>query len=110
VDWDTPDGIPQPSKPGHPGYALVCDDVAGLSVDGFAAASDSDGTPVVRLADVHDALLRGCVAAKETKVFLEAAGERTRGVILTSCALGGAEKTVSLASGVEASAVAVRGE
>lgn len=110
TNWDTPDGIPQPSKPGHPGYAIVCDDVAGLSMDGFAAASDPDGTPVVRLADVRDALLRGCVAAKGTKVFLEAAGERTSGITLAGCSLGGAEKAVSFASGAQASAVAVRSE
>ena len=110
TNWDTPDGIPQPSKPGHPGYALVCDDVSGLSVDGFTAASDPDGVPVVRLAGVRGALLRGCVAAKGTKVFLEAAGERTGGITLAGCMLDGAEKAVGLASGAQAAAVAVRGE
>jgi hypothetical protein len=106
-EWHTPDGIPQPSKPGQPGCAIVCDDVTSLSIDGLTAPADPDGKPLLRFVDVRDALIRGCMAMKGTKAFLEAVGERTSNITLQSNALRQAEKAVILGPGVDAQAVTV---
>ena len=109
-NWHTPDGIPQPSKPGQPGYAIVCDDVTGLSIDGLTAVPDPAGVPLLRFVDVRDALTRGCMAMKDTKVFLEVVGERTTNVTLQSNALAHSEKPVTLGPGVDPKAVITRAD
>jgi hypothetical protein len=109
-NWHTPDGIPQPSKPGQPGYAIVCDDMTGLSIDGLTAVPDPGGIPLLRFVDVRDALTRGCMAMKDTKVFLEVAGERTTNVTLQSNALAHSEKPVTLGPGVDPKAVITRAD
>ena len=109
-NWHTPDGIPQPSKPGQPGYAIVCDDVTGLSIDGLTAVPDPGGIPLLRFVDVRDALTRGCMAMKDTKVFLEVVGERTTNVTLQSNALAHSEKPVTLGPGVDPKAVITRAD
>jgi len=109
-EWHTPDGIPQPSKPGQSGYSIVCDDVTGLSIDGLTAVADPAGTPLLRFANVRDALVRGCMAMKGTKAFLEAVGERTKDITLQSNAVGHAEKAVILGPAVDAKAVTANTE
>jgi hypothetical protein len=103
--WDTPDGIPTPSAPGHPGHALVCDDVSRLDVDGLRGQASPDGVPVMRFVNVRDALVRGCAAPEKTKVFLEVLGDATRGVNLVGNVMTSAETPVVVAKEVKAGSV-----
>ena len=82
VVWDTPDGIPTPTMPGHAGRALVFDDVEDLVIDLLRAEGSAEGEPVVMLRDVTQARIRGAVPGVGTKVFLEVAGKASRAIRL----------------------------
>ena len=105
--WATDDGVPQPSKPGHPGHAIVCDDVAGLDIDGLRAQPDPAGDSLLRFINVRDATIRGCTAAKGTKVFLEAVGSESRAMTLTGNVLKEVDKVFVSGEGLPQDAVAV---
>jgi hypothetical protein len=64
VRWTKPDLRP----------AMVCDDVQDLRVDGLKGQSAADGAPVIILNDVRGAMLRGCVAPRDARVFLRMQG------------------------------------
>ncbi|MCX5757358.1 MAG: glycosyl hydrolase family 28 protein [Candidatus Hydrogenedentes bacterium] len=87
------DGVPHPSKPGQPGYAIVFDDVTRLDLDGFRARTAAEGPGTIRMVDVRDALLRGCVAP-DTAHFLEVLGHRSAGIHLKSNVLAAGEAVV----------------
>jgi hypothetical protein len=61
----------------------------------------------MRFTNVRDALLRGSVAEKGTRVFLEVAGPSTSGIQLSANALTAAKDAVSVWNGVSADAVHV---
>jgi len=107
--WTTPNGIPTPSQPGRPGHALVCDDVAELQVDALRCRSSAEGTPLLRFINVHDAVVRSCLAPKGTKVFLEVVGPATRNIHLTGNALRRAERALLLGQQAPQSAVTTTG-
>ena len=85
--------------------AIVCDDVKSLDLDGFRAAAVSSGQPVVKLIETRRAMLRGSIAPKGTKVFLEVRGEATERVVLAGNDLGASAKPVQCGPGVGKDAV-----
>jgi len=107
IEWHPEGGIPTPSTPGHLGHALVCDDVSGLDIDGLRAQASAEGHALVRFINVRDAMVRGCMAPKGTKVFLKAVGSETGDVSLIGNDLGRAENALVLGNGVESGTVAM---
>jgi len=103
--WTSDDGVPVPSEPGQPGYAVVCDDVADLDIDGLRARPSPDGRPVLRFVNVRDAIIRGCMPTRDTKVFLETTGAGTGGISLIGNDLSRAEKAVVSGEDVPPAAV-----
>jgi hypothetical protein len=84
--------------------ALFCKDVHNLSVDGLRAKSAKDAAPVILMNDVHTALIRGCIAAPDTRVFLGLRGE-TESVCLIGNHLSQAAKVAHLGLDVSAKAL-----
>ena len=105
TQWLTPEGVPQPSKAGLAGNALLCDDVTQLSLDNFRAQPAPEGDPLIRFVNVRDALVRGCMALKDTKVFLNASGSETRNIEVAGNALVRAEKPLAVSRDVPGDAV-----
>ncbi len=104
VHWNK-DGTPVSSKPGHAGFAILCDDVQDLAVAGLSARPAAEGDAVVRLVNVRGAALTGCVAEEQTKTFLEVAGKDSRNIALNGNVLHRAEKAVALGEEVTPDAV-----
>ena len=44
-------------------HALVCDDVAGLWLDGLDPECSAGAGPIIRLSQVQGAMIRGCILA-----------------------------------------------
>ena len=109
INWYTDDGIPTPTEPGVVGHALVCDDVTHLDVEGLRAAASDDGLAVMRLEDVRDAIVRGCVAPEHCAVFVEMVGGKTGGIALLGNDFSRAREAVALGEGVKRRAVSMAG-
>ncbi|MHC4441538.1 MAG: glycoside hydrolase family 28 protein [Planctomycetota bacterium] len=84
--------------------ALFCEDVGNLSIDGLRAKSAKDAAPVILLNDVRTALIRGCMAAAETNVFMGLRG-KTESISLIDNHLNQAVDIVHLGPGVPAKAL-----
>jgi hypothetical protein len=87
--------------------AVVCDDVSDLEIAGLRSASVSSGQPVVKLAQVQGAWLRGCQAPAGTKTFLQVQGDKTARVALTHSNLSGAGQSVEQGPDVPKDAVTI---
>jgi polygalacturonase len=85
--------------------ALVCDDVTGLRLNGFAANRGSKSQPVVRLTNSRDAWLYNCAAPQDTKAFLALEGERTQHITMSGCNLAGIEIPVTRGDRVPADSI-----
>jgi len=109
VDWAAGAARPTPSAPGPLGHALLCDDVTGLSVEGLRATPCASGAALLRLVNVRDALVRGCMAPARTEVFVEAIGGETRRISLLANDLRHAKRAVVLGEGAPPEAVVVVG-
>jgi len=92
ADWMA-DGRAKPSKPGQPGYAMVFDDIARVDLDGLRARTAVEGPGTIRMTDVRDALIRGCVAP-DIVHFLEVLGRRSAGIHLAANVLAAEEAVV----------------
>ncbi len=96
IQWTTDTGVPQPSEPGRPGIALLCDDVKVLSLNGLRARPSSGDDPVLRLVNCRSALIRGCMAADGTKTFAEITGDKTHRIQLSGNHLAASGRAVSI--------------
>jgi hypothetical protein len=105
IQWVTDDGVPRPSEPGRPGYALVCDDVSDLDIEALRARPSTVGDPLMRFVNVRDAILRACMPPDRTTVFLEAVGPHTSGIRLVGNDLSRAEKALALGDEMKPDAV-----
>ncbi len=109
VSWDPSSLHPTPAGPGVPGHAIVMDNVAGIRVTGLHALASPDGAAVLHFVNVRDAFLSGTVAAPDTQVFLEVAGDRTQAIHLTACDLTRANRGVHRGPEVPETALALNG-
>lgn len=107
IDWKTESGIPQPSAAGRPGNALLCDDVVRLRIDGLCARPSTEDDAVLRLVNVRDALVRGCLSEEGTKVFAHVLGERTARILLSGNLLDSTGTRVMLADETPQEAVTI---
>ena len=81
ISWNIDNGVPQPSAPGRPGNAMICDDVKNFRLENFQGRPSSQPEDaVIRLVNVQDVLIHGCIESKDTTTFLEVVGKDT-GVI-----------------------------
>ncbi len=89
--------------------AIVCDDVAGLDIDGLRSARVASSQPVVRLVQTRDAWIRGCASPSGTRAFLAVAGQESERILLSGSDLRGSERDVETGADVREGAVAVQG-
>lgn len=108
IEWNTPSGVPTPSEPGNPSYALVCEDVSDLSIDALRAQPSPDGTLPVRFVDVRDAMVHGCIFQKEMKTFLEVVGASCTQIHLADNMTGQESTPYVLLSGATESSIIQR--
>ncbi|MCX6910288.1 MAG: glycoside hydrolase family 28 protein [Verrucomicrobia bacterium] len=78
-------------------HAMVFDDVENLAVDGLDAAFWPGGAAMLGLAQVRDALIRGCQPRAKDGTFLKLAGDKSRNITLIANDLSGAAKAVEVA-------------
>ena len=64
--------------------ALLCDDVDGITIDGFTAMSSPEQDMIIGFRNVRNALIRGCMPGGEAAVFLRVKGPQTANVVLDS--------------------------
>jgi hypothetical protein len=95
IHW-TAGSAAQPSAPSRPGLALLCDDVAGLTIAGFRGRASADEPSLLRFVNVRGALVTGCTAPEGTKRFLELAGSGTSRMSVLGNDLRGATEAVAL--------------
>jgi hypothetical protein len=85
--------------------AITCDDVKDLDIRGLRTSKVASAQPVVKLIQTAGVRLTDCVAPDGATLFLEAQGERTKRIVLSSCDLTGAQKPAELGPAVPPGAV-----
>jgi hypothetical protein len=91
------------------GPALICENVAGLEIEGFETLAPHEDVAVVDLKNVSDAFIHGCRAVPDTGTFLQLRGDKTRDILVQGNSLGKAAPAFKMEESVPASAL-VRGE
>ncbi len=102
VTWEKPES----SKWKSP---LYFQDIQGLELDGFAGAPAKKDFPTVVLDQVEDATICNSLARKETQVFLNVTGAKSRGIYLVGNELHDASTPYRLEAGAKAGALKVAG-
>jgi polygalacturonase len=87
-------------------HAVVLDEVKNITLDGLDAAWSSGAASSLRLADVRDAMIRGCRPTPGLDVFVKVQGSRTEGVTLMGNDFRGIKKVVEADADIASSAVA----
>ena len=85
--------------------AVHCEDVSDLRIDRLDAAAPSTAQPLVRLVNVRQAVLDGCVAPKMAGAAVEVSGGESAGIHLAGDDFTRAAKAVDIKPGVAADAV-----
>lgn len=86
-------------------HAMAFDDVENLAVDGLDAAFWPGGAAVFGLAQVRDALIRGCQPRAKEGVFLKLAGNKSQNIALVANDLSGIAKAADVAPDVPKNAL-----
>jgi polygalacturonase len=86
--------------------SLVCQDISGLELFGWAAAANE--SPAVVFHEVQNALAHGCQAAPKTGVWLRVEGRNNAAIKLVANELSEAAQAVELGKDVPADAVAAK--
>ena len=89
-------------------HALVFDDVQALTLDGFEVASAKGAAPLVRMANVRKATLRGLSPARPADVLLRLEGKDTRGIALRDSDLSRVRRVATFADGAPESALSLQ--
>jgi hypothetical protein len=82
-----------------PRPAVVCEDVARLTVDGLEAPAAAGGDATLTFRGVRGAIVRGCVPAEGARVFLKVAGAGSERVSLLGNDFAGVERVVDYVDG-----------
>jgi polygalacturonase len=85
-------------------HALILEGVEDAQIDGLAASSAEDGSPVIRLNDVKGVFIHGCRAPAGTRTFLRLEGDKTKNVSLVANDLSEAKTPVETSPDVPESA------
>jgi len=85
--------------------AMHFEDVKGLRLAKLAASAPASEQPVMRLVDVQDCLVTGCVAPAKSHVAIEVRGAGSQGLRFVANDLSGSSKAVAFADGAPESAV-----
>jgi hypothetical protein len=85
--------------------AIHCEDVEELRVDRLDASAPAGGQPLVRLVNVRQAVLDGCVAPRMSGAAVEISGAESSGIRLVGDDFTRAAKAVELKRGAAAGAV-----
>jgi len=88
------------------GPAFILTDAADVDISGCATHTPVSDAPVIHMKDVNGAFVHGCRACAGTATFLRLEGAKTQGIVLASNNLAQAERSLDLAEGVRADAVA----
>jgi polygalacturonase len=85
--------------------SLVCDDVEDLDLFAWSCDAAASVHPVVRLAEVRNALLHGCRVLRDAALFLRVEGASSQNISLTGNLLAKAAKSVELTGGASEKAL-----
>ena len=99
VDTAAPEGRP----------SLTCEDVDALHLFAWGAEFGVPKAPVIRLEEVREASIHGCVAPEKTGAYLQVGGRTSARIRLFANELGAAAKAVELNRDVPPEAVMVSG-
>jgi polygalacturonase len=86
------------------GPALICEDVAGLKIEGLQTFAPHEDA-VVDLKNVSDAFIHGCQATAGTQIFLQLRGEKSRDILLQANDLRKASSAFKAEEAVPAAAI-----
>ncbi|MBI5684276.1 MAG: glycoside hydrolase [Verrucomicrobia bacterium] len=89
-------------------HAMVFDDVENLTADGLDASFWPGGAAMLGLAQVRDALIRGCKPCAKDSAFLRLSGDKSRNITLIANDLGGAGKAIEVAPGAHKDAIVMK--
>ncbi len=87
--------------------ALHCEDVSELRVDRLDAGAPVGAQPLMRLVNVRQAVLDGCVAPNMTGAAVEISGSESTGIHLVGNDFARASKAVELKGGAAPGAVSI---
>ena len=90
---------------GEKRHAIVLQDVQEAVIDGLRACAYGRAASPLRLTNVQDVLIRGCMPPAGTDVFLIVQGPESAGVTLVGNDFGGVGKVVETDAGVAETAV-----
>ena len=76
------------------GASLAAENVSDLTIDGVKTLQPLAGKPTIDLNNVQNVFLYNCNPVKETPVFLQVRGERSKGIVLKGNNFAGAVKPV----------------
>lgn len=76
------------------GASLAVENVSSLTIDGVKTLRPIANKPFIDLNNVQNVFLYNCNAAKETEVFLQVRGERSKNIVLKNNNFAGAVKPV----------------
>jgi len=85
--------------------AIVLDDVAGLNISGCMLQGGDTPSPLIRLQNVHDAVIRDSQPLDGCNLFVAVSGKETKDIILQSNVLKKVRKTVELGKEIKSDAV-----
>jgi polygalacturonase len=93
------------SETADPRPAIVCDDVADLTISGLESTNEAAANPLIALRDTTHAYLHGSRAPENTKLFVQVVGERSQGIVIGSNDYGASERVFSCTDGARDDAV-----
>jgi len=87
------------------GPALLCENIAGLEIEGLRTPTPHPDCATIDLKDVSDAYIHGCRATTGTEVFVGLRGEKCRDILMQGNDLRSASTPVKTTEGCPASAL-----